>query len=178
MRIVAVILLGLATNLDNLCVGLAYGLGKKKITFGYNLLIALFSFVFTLICSYPTSLAADMGSLPNLIGGALLIVFGVFSLLPVIRKKEDAPQVREINFRQFCILGSAMAVNCIPAAIGVGMSGMAPLPASISVCAFSCILVGMGNHIGLKAAGRFNCDALTVISAVLMMVLGLLELLF
>ena len=41
MHIGMIILLGIAVNLDNLCLGLAFGVAKKHIPWYHNLIIAL-----------------------------------------------------------------------------------------------------------------------------------------
>ena len=77
------LLIGIATNLDNLGVGLVYGLRRIKVPPSSNLAIALTALLF----GYTSALAGTTlrhllaGSLANLLGALLLIGMGAWIML-------------------------------------------------------------------------------------------------
>ncbi|MFQ7108157.1 MAG: hypothetical protein ACLRQ4_23695, partial [Neglectibacter timonensis] len=72
-------------------------------------------------------------------------------------------------------LGVALALNCLAAAFGVGMSGISPLLVGLFVGGFSFLSVGIGNVLGLKTGKKLNGGLLSLLSAIAMMGLGILQ---
>lgn len=150
MDILSVLLIGVATNLDNLLIGAALGLRRRHISWLNNLLIALCSGAAALVCCSLSSLLAGLGRLPAIFGGSLLILLGVLSLLPAKgapaeEKIMQAGAPAKLSPGESLMLGVALALNCLAAAFGVGMSGLSPLLVGLFVGGFSFLSVGIGN---------------------------------
>ncbi|MBC8538734.1 hypothetical protein H8693_07275 [Christensenellaceae bacterium NSJ-63] len=180
MDILSVLLIGVATNLDNLLIGAALGLRRRHISWMNNLLIALCSGAAALVCCSLSSLLAGLGRLPAIFGGSLLILLGVLSLLPAKgapaeEKIMQAGAPAKLSPGESLMLGVALALNCLAAAFGVGMSGLSPLLVGLFVGGFSFLSVGIGNVLGLTTGKKLNGRLLSLLSAIAMMGLGLLQ---
>ncbi|SDO13517.1 sporulation membrane protein YtaF [Acetanaerobacterium elongatum] len=95
MHILSVILLSAAANLDNLSIGLAYGIRKVRIPFLSNLIVSMLSGVFTLItCFVGKSLSGVLpNSFGNILGGGIVCVMGIWSIAEyLIKLKQSAPE--------------------------------------------------------------------------------------
>lgn len=180
MDILSVLLIGVATNLDNLLIGAALGLRRRHISWLNNLLIALCSGAAALVCCSLSSLLARLGRLPAILGGSLLILLGVLSLLPAKENPAEERVMRtgapaKLSPSESLALGVALALNCLAAAFGIGMSGISPLLVGLFVGGFSFLSVGIGNVLGLKTGKKLNGGLLSLLSAIAMMGLGILQ---
>ena len=132
MHGISICLLGIATNLDNLCIGMAYGCRGQKIGVRVNAYIALISGLISLVlCLFSSCIAEGLQTLPNFIGACLLIAIGIWTLWPK-QQKETAVAAQASAW----VLGLALAVNCIPAAFGAGLTGLSPVWLGECCCGF------------------------------------------
>ncbi|MDG2653898.1 hypothetical protein P7M03_26425, partial [Vibrio parahaemolyticus] len=78
----SILLIGIASNLDNAGVGIAYGIRKIRISWFNNFIIAFFGFLFTLLAGFFGNWIALFISefTANLIGAIVLAIIGVFIL--------------------------------------------------------------------------------------------------
>ena len=83
MHWVTIILVGLASNLDNLGIGLAYGVKETKIPILSNIIIAFMSMIITYIAVIAggTIIEYISPNMANLLGSFLLCVIGLWTLL-------------------------------------------------------------------------------------------------
>ncbi|MDL2289567.1 manganese efflux pump [Clostridia bacterium OttesenSCG-928-F22] len=179
MQALSIILLGVATNLDNLLIGLAYGMNQKRISLPANLFIGILSGLITFVMCYAASFCMEWGRIPNYIGAGLIATLGIYTLIP--RKEKQGKRYSEaknITLEETCILGLALAVNCLAAAFGAGMTGLAAGPAGVIVGVFSMFAVGLGNYLGLFTATRINATYLNTASGIIMIVLGVIQAIF
>ena len=189
MHILSALLLGIATNIDNLLIGMLLGLQKKKITWWQNAVIALGALLATLLCCMASESLLSAGRLPNIVGAALLVFLGVRALLEARRSggggetavegagKTSAPGER-MSMHDCLCLTVALGVNVVAAAFGAGMTGMGAWMVALFVAGFSFLSVGLGNAAGLRS-GRLIVKerSLNVISAAAMILLGVVEML-
>ncbi len=176
MHILSALLLGISTNLDNLLIGLSFGLQRKKIPPLANGAIGLLSAAITCLFCYLSSLLAVFGRIPNLIGSILIILIGLYAFLPPKKEAAD-PHPTRFTWKETAALGCCLAVNCIPVAFGAGLTGISPLAASLSVGIISFLVVGIGNAVGLKVSSlKLNSRLPNCISGAIMICLGLAEL--
>lgn len=178
MHILSAILLGISTNLDNLLIGFSMGLQGRRIGRGENALIAAISVLAAGVCCCFSALFVRFGRLPNLAGGALMLLLGVRGLLP--ERGEGAQRCCDCAspMRETLLLGLCLALNCIPVSFAAGLTGIPPWAAAVSVGAMSMLLVGEGNRMGLRAhAPRLKPRALNRIGALMLVALGAMEML-
>lgn len=175
MHIISAILLGVSTNLDNLFLGMSFGMQKRKITLLCNLLIGLFSASATCLFCYFSSMFSGFGRIPNYIGGAIIILVGIFSLFSKESERGSGGGV-PLSLKESILLGTGLAINCIPVAFGAGLSGMPPWLASLSVGLLSVAVVAVGNRLGLYTSMKINGKFLNLLGGAIMILLGVIEL--
>ncbi len=182
-------ILGLAvsSSLDNLGVGIAYGIRNIRIGWVSNLVIAVICFFFSLAGILFGLWFAEVlpGILPTLIGGFLLFVIGIrIVLLAVPRKKPAAnptaaphstgikdilahPEIAdldksgEIGFGESVLLGVALSANALTNGLGAGLLGLSPLAISFTAAVGSFVTVWAGALLGARAA-NFRIGAFTL----------------
>ncbi len=183
MHLLSAFLLGIATNLDNLLLGIVYGLQNKRITPLKNFVIALCSGVASFICCYAASFCQGLGRWPNYIGSALLISLGVWPLLPKRGSKDanESPdtarasgELSVITWGETCTLGGALALNCLAASFAAGLTGVGALPLAGLVAACSFIAVWIGNAMGLVAKVGVKSNRLNWLACGMMIAMGIL----
>ena len=174
MHGISICLLGIATNLDNLCIGMAYGCRGQKRALRMNACIALISGLISLVlCLFSSCIAEGLQTLANFIGACLLIAIGIWTLWPK-QQKETAVAAQASAW----VLGLALAANCIPAAFGAGLTGLSPIWLGSTVAVFSFVTVGLGNRLGCSAKERWPGRLLDVLSALCMLIIGVVEMLW
>ncbi len=182
MHLGTIFLLGIAVNLDNLFIGMSYGLAKKAISASSNLLIALISGLASyVICAGAQMLTRTFSSLATVIGSGLLIGLGIWTIISCLRKKsekEDAagPAAKSIGFMEILMLGFALALNALAASLGMGLSGFSALEVGVSVGICSYMAVGLGNYFGKKAVSIRAFGKLDMIGGLILIVIGVWEL--
>ena len=150
----ASILLGLAANLDNLGIGIAYGVQNRLIRLPQNVLIA----AVTTAITYAAFAAGDglhrylLASLPNWLSGGCVIAFALFGL---IRSGAQATAIGchgEIGWRETVVLAATLSLNNIGLAIAGGFAGLSYRAALASIFGFSIALLSAGQIIGREAS--------------------------
>lgn len=204
--ILSVILLGIAANLDNLAIGLAYGIRGIKVPFKSNFTFAALSGAATLVSGCAGHLLSHIipKNVGNILGGAIVSVIGIYTILSFIfhdKKLQKADLTNEslsvsslgnimddpysadvdnsgdISFKEAFVLGTALALNCLAAGFGAGMTGVNILGLILSVMFFSLLTIGLGTHFGKKYASRYFGDKATVAAGILLLIVGLYEML-
>ncbi len=189
-----IIMIGVASNLDNLGIGLSYGIKSTKILFRYNLMIALISLLAAMLSLSVGSTAAHYVPLHDAnFGGGLLICFiGLWTVLTNgqwTSKEEEKENVaysgKSVNiadagdavmtFKEAFLLGIGLALNGMAIGLGAGASGVSPWLAAVSIGVFSLISVDIGVRSGKKISsiwiGRFS----NLIAGLLLIVIGFYE---
>ncbi len=185
MQAISAILLGIATNLDNLLLGAVYGARGKRIPVLSNICIALGSALATYACCALASLLRPYGRLFNIFGALILICIGLYPLLPKRKKAgtgdTDCPDQGQpggtISRKETMLLSSALAVNCLGASFGAGMTGMDAGLLTLLVAGCSFIAVLIGNRAGRMAKKTVNENLLNWVASGTMVVIGVIELL-
>jgi putative sporulation protein YtaF len=177
------IILGFAvsSSLDNLGVGISYGIRSIRIGFVSNFIIALICFLFSeagiLFGQWFSRILP--GILPVLVGTFLMIVIGIRIILLTIPRKQkrisnevvandktannfkgilknpeiaDADQSGEIGVGEAVILGIALSANAITNGLSAGLFGLSPLAISLTAAIGSFLTVWAGVALGRKAA--------------------------
>lgn len=176
------IILGFAisSSIDNLGVGISYGIRGIRIRLLSNVLIALICFLFseTGILFGKWLSKALPGIFPILVGAFLLFIIGIrIILLAAPRKKRtpnevvenesntqsikevlknpekaDVDQSGEIGLGEAMILGIALSANALTNGLGAGLLGLSPLAISLTAAIGSFITVWAGVALGRKVA--------------------------
>lgn len=180
MNWIIIMALTISSSIDNLGVGLSYGIRKLEIRFEKNLLIAVICFLFSMAgISFGVWIATILpGILPLVAGSFLLIIIGVrIILLSKPRNKEltnespetdkktgnikrllkktklaDVNQSNEIGWGESVVLGIALSANALTNGVGAGLLGLSPLIISALAGIGSFITVWAGVRLGSRLA--------------------------
>lgn len=168
------VLIALVSNLDNLGVGVAYGIRGTKISEVPNLIIAAITMAgtagaITFGRGLSTLIAPSTGAT---VGSLIIIGIGVTTVLTSIvadgaRTSSTLPHGDPargrsggsdfISYRAAVVLGVALSVNNVGTGIGAGLAGVAPLTTTLLAGAFSLLFIGFGSSAG-KALARLLFD--------------------
>ncbi|WP_240420639.1 sporulation membrane protein YtaF [Paenibacillus periandrae] len=171
----------ISSSLDNLGVGISYGIRGIRIGFVSNLIMAIICFLFSeagiLFGQWLSTVLP--GIFPVLVGAFLLIIIGIrIILFAVPRKKQrsvkgdqeisdnhslkgilqnpeaaDIDKSGEIGMLEAVILGIALSANAVTNGLGAGLLGLSPLAISLTAAVGSFITVWFGVALGRKVAG-------------------------
>ncbi|WP_042346497.1 manganese efflux pump [Bacillus massiliigorillae] len=186
MHIITIILVGLAANLDNLGIGLAYGIKKTKIPLLSNIVIAVISMIVTYIAVITGNTITHYISTTtaNLLGSILLCIIGIWTILaPVFSKPTpfenpeyiDWDQNQIISAKEAIYLGFTLSLNCLATGIAIGANNISPLWTVVSIGLFSLITIGIGSKFGYILAKTVFGKHSTTISGVFLILIGLYE---
>lgn len=200
MHLLSVFAIGIASNIDNLGIGMSYGMRSTRVPFFSNLLIALLSVIATFLSMTAGDLVSHTLQSPvaNAAGGVMIIVLGLWSIRPgAFRRpaeqaapgstegsvlslldnpeKADRNQDHILSWRESISLGLALAMNCIASGFGAGISGVSPVWTSVSVGVFSLITIELGIRIGYRLADTWIGRYANAIGGILLIGIGLYE---
>lgn len=186
MHWITIILVGIAANLDNLGIGLAYGVKKTKIPFTSNLTIAVVSMIVTYLSVLLGGVLIEFISQEkaNIVGCILLCVIGLYTIVSnrfecakseENLEKIDKDQNNIISIREAIVLGLILSINCIGGGIGIGANGISAIFTVISIGFFSLLTFAIGGHFGLILSKTFIGKNSTLISGVILIGIGIFE---
>ncbi|EKN70810.1 hypothetical protein BABA_03064 [Neobacillus bataviensis LMG 21833] len=170
-----------SASVDNLGIGISYGIRKIRIGFGANLLIGMICFLMSIMgISFGMWLSKILpGMFPVIIGAIFLCIIGIrIILLGAPRKKgdfavstdsdssqtsgmkgilrnpesADVDRSGEIGMGEAVVLGIALSANALTNGLGAGLLGFSPLAISLTAAIGSIISVWCGVKLGYKLA--------------------------
>ncbi|WP_027417631.1 manganese efflux pump [Aneurinibacillus terranovensis] len=194
--LIAILAIGVASNLDNAGAGIAYGVRKVCIPWFANFIIALMGFLLALIGGIFGKWLALWTTpfLGNLIGMIVLSSIGIWvlcqpfltppseqtksnsnSFLRILRNPEEAnlDGSKTISFTEAIILGIALSVNNLAGGFDAGITHLNVWATSFIYGVLSYLCVGLCTYLG----SRFVADKLgkqaTVVAGILLILVGL-----
>ncbi|WP_442603673.1 sporulation membrane protein YtaF [Paenibacillus sp. KN14-4R] len=173
MHVISILLVAFASNLDNLGVGISFGMKSTRIPFFSNLMIAFITMTGTFISMIMGEFLSQYVSetFANIAGASIIALIGLQTIWTSLRPKKVLDTTKEssdlasvirhpinadsdhnltISWKESLALGLALALNNIATGIGAGATGISPLWTTISAGIFSFIFVGGGVRIGCK----------------------------
>jgi len=183
MHWISIILIGLASNIDNLGIGVSFGTRSIRIPILSNLLIAILGMTAAylsitmgnLISGYMSRQNADM------IGGMILMALGAWSMRPKGAVPAGAipssasEESTVISWKESVSLGLALSLNGFAMGFGAGVSGVSPIMAAISVGLFSMVTVAIGERIGHQIARTWLGKYSNAVGGLLLIAIGFYE---
>jgi putative sporulation protein YtaF len=198
MHWISILFIAFASNLDNLGIGISFGIRSTKIPILSNAMIAG-------ITMAGTYLSMEMGlfisgyisdNAANLIGATLIIMIGMWTIMSSLRNKSkeqvnpkgssligmirnpavaDVDHNNVISLSESFTLGTALALNNIATGIGAGATGVSPLWTTLIAGLFSLLFVGYGSQVGhLIARTRFRRYS-NFTAGILLILIGIYE---
>lgn len=172
MAWIMILAFAISSSIDNLGVGMSYGIQKVPIQMKQNILIAVICFLFSLCGIYFGIWIYKIipGIFPIILGAILLFIIGIRVVLLAKAKDGQSPKVEEnglkgiwknpevvseqkgIGWLESVVLGIALSANALTNGIGAGLIGLSPFSISITAAFGSLFSVWIGVKIGSKMA--------------------------
>ncbi|MCG7346484.1 manganese efflux pump [Sporosarcina sp. ACRSL] len=178
MKLLTILLIAIAANLDNLGISIAYGLRANRISFRYNFIISFISTVCAFISIFVGGILSEVmsKSTSNLVGGILLIGLGLWVVMKSSNPSNGSEhKIGSINWKGAVVLGFILAFNCLSIGFSAGVTGVEPLSTALAIGLFSFISISigvrLGEHIGTSWLGKRAEPA----GGILLIVIGLFE---
>ncbi|MNI12659.1 manganese efflux pump MntP [compost metagenome] len=196
--LMAVLAIGLASNLDNAGVGIAYGVQKIRIPWYSNLAIAIISFLATLVSGLFGSLISIWMEpwIGQVVGTVVIVAVGIWVLLQPFRQKSSRPEPeggngsnftrllsnpeeadrdssQSISLAESLLLGIALAMNALAGGFNAGITHLNVWLTSLSVGFFSFGLLALCSLFGERYAAEKLGNRATVVSGLLLIVIGI-----
>ncbi|MCJ7842029.1 manganese efflux pump [Lederbergia sp. NSJ-179] len=185
-------LLTISSSIDNLGVGLSYGIRGIRISTYSNCIIALICFLFSVVGIYFGIWIAHIlhGGLPTILGAVILAIIGIRIIL--LAKPTNSPKTTYslnksvglqdssyIGTGESIILGVALSANALTNGVGAGLLGISPILISFLAAAGSFFAIWAGVTWGFKLMnvriGRFTLGEFgTFISGILLIFVAVL----
>lgn len=196
MQLVPSLLFGISASLDALLTGIVFGVRGSRIRFWQNLLISAITLLGTcLSVGLGSQLVAVLpASFWNLLGSLILILFGVYYLnkfmIFLLKKYRESKQLAAtqssgksslqpaaMSLRDACILGCALSANNIGIGLSASIAGLSLLPAATVTFLFSLTFLALGNRLGQCHSLPFTEHTTDLITGLLLIILGAVEIL-
>ena len=157
-RIGSTVLFALAANADNLTVGIAYGMKRRRIRWERNLLIAAVTTLITLVALTVGRQIREVlpPRLPDMLGGGLLVLLAAVSIAceqvgAVVQFTNPLTRFAErtsVGLGESFILSATLSINNIGLAIAGGIGGVTYAAAAASIFCLSMAMLAFGQAIG------------------------------
>lgn len=201
VHILSFLLFATSVNLDNLLVGIAYGVKGIRIHFFSNLLIAVITTVGTVVSMLVGAVLIQFLStgLSTLLGSMILIALGVWMMKDFFWKgkvkreednvkasandilrdpeKADADCSGCIEGREAILLALALSLNNFGLGLGASIAGLNIVVTAVSSFVFSLLSLGLGVKLGRRYLSKFAGKYAALFSGLLIILLGIYELL-
>jgi putative Mn2+ efflux pump MntP len=180
-HLLSAILLAVSANLDNLGVGLAYGMSGRGFRLAHAWLIALVSGAGTLVSMAAGEWLNDFTTeaCANLIGSLLLVAIGLQAIVHAVRSEASGAARVERNAttsREAAVLAVSLSVNNLGSGLGAGISHVSvPVTTALTIAGSMAAIVG-GCRLGAHAASGISKRALGVTAGLLVTAVGIYEL--
>lgn len=191
MKLVPLMLFALACNFDNFIIGISYGIKNIKVNAKSVFIIALPTFLGTYLSLIMGNKVFELvpNNNSNIISSILLIGIGIYSLIKNYIKKEslnntevaqryDKDKNGSIDTKEAVLLGLFLALNNVCIAIGFSTNSYNKMLVSIITSILSAIGFNLGNSLGKKFKPKSFDYYGNTISALLIIILGILEMFF
>jgi putative Mn2+ efflux pump MntP len=157
-RFGSTLLFALAANTDNLTVGIAYGLKRRRIRWKQNLLIAAVTTLITLVALTVGRQIRDVlpPGLPDMLGGALLVLLAAVGIVceqlgAVVQFANPLTRFAErssVGPGESLFLTATLSINNIGLAVAGGIGGVSYASAAACIFCLSMVMLALGQAIG------------------------------
>jgi putative Mn2+ efflux pump MntP len=189
MLLLAAVLVGALSNLDNLAVGVAFDMRNTRIAAAPNMIIAAVTMAGTagaitsghaLSRLMPASIASALGSLIITAIGAWIILAQLHTRPALVSTRMPAPvygpgdrtRSTVISYREAFALGIALALNNIASDVGAGAAGIPPITTSLLAGAFSLLCVGAESKAGCSASHQLSGTRASLAAGLVLLTVG------
>jgi len=192
-----IVTLGVASNLDNLAVGVAYGIRRISISTPANLAIAGIAFLFTVASVLAATQVRHVLSprSADLLGSLILIGIGIWmlpvrksrppeappatgrrpTLMNILRGPElaDRDHSNVISLSESLLLGFALSLNCLTNSFSAGLWNLRVMPVAVCNATLSFVTLWCGTWLGNRYGAHWLGRKADAIAGVLLLLMGL-----
>lgn len=179
--ILSSIVLSLSTNLDNLAVGISFGVRNCIVPTYANFAIAILSGLSTFISIYLGEQISQYlpPGFTGIIGSLILIIIGSATILQTFKSDSNEPEdlnssnsINRLNLRDSILLGCALTLTNFGTGVGAGIAQFNTLLSSFS-CFFSSLLtIGGGYWMGKNFIQKQLRIDVGLVAGLLLVILG------
>lgn len=198
--ILSALLVSLSFNLDNIVIGIAYGIKKIRIGLSANLIIALVTAAGTFLSMaagqyisdfLPVGFANGLGAVIMELFGLYFVVQSIFTLKKNKKSKElalkDVPDMLEyaeksdlnhngsISIKEAVLVGLGLMVNNLGTGIAASITHIGAFATAAATFFISLLTLSFGNYLGKRALGNLVGKYASLISGCILVLLGILE---
>lgn len=190
LDLISAILFSFSANLDNIAIGISYGIKKIHIPNVTTFFIAIFTTIFTLISMMlgryiilflDETIANSIGSYLLVLLGSIYIVKEIFESLSKNKRSDDENEIiktkniTNIKIKELIVVVFMLSINNIGAGIAASATGMNILLTCIFSFLFSYIFLLFGNNLGRKVTGNYIEKYCNIISSIILILIGIME---
>lgn len=186
MNILSSLLFAISANADNFVVALSYGINKIRIGLSSNLLISLITLTGTVLSMSLIKIISSPvpENIANLIGSAMLILIGVWTIVKPLLKKIDSDGIIDnpekadkdnsstIDAKESITLGLALTLNNVGLGIGASITGLNIVLTSLLTFGLSLLMIVVGYFVGSYYLSKVFSKRATIVSGLVIIVLG------
>ena len=189
MYLIMLILITFASTADSFIIGFNYGLKKVRINNTSNFYISIVTCIGTFLSMHAGKLLSNLISarVANMMGGIVLVLLGIYmlkmTLFPtknkMVKMSEDPTMIDEdksqvIELKEALLIGLILSINNIGMGVGAGITGM-PVFITPFICGVaSFVFVKSGSSLGGLFQKEKLSEYLEILSAVFVLLLGIL----
>lgn len=198
MHWLSVLTIAFASNLDNLAIGIAFGVRSTRIPIMSNVIIALITMVGTYLSMTIGEMIAFYmsGFVANVLGATLIACIGLWTIIdnwrkggteqPVSNQETSSDPIRNpyaadvdqnniISMKESVALGIALAMNNLAVGIGAGATNVSSLLTTMFAGLFSLTFIGFGSKVGYAMSRTWFGKYSGIIGGVLLFLIGIYE---
>ncbi|MGL4656827.1 MAG: manganese efflux pump MntP family protein [Sarcina sp.] len=182
MLILSAFIFSLSSNIDNLVIGISYGIKEEKISMLSNIIIAI-------ITTLGTYISMEFGKficrfishdISNLFGAITLLLMGAYFVTQSIIEKEkdkkvEKKKVTKLSAKDTILLALALASNNLGVGVAASITGLGIKWVLIFTFITSILTISIGQSLGDHVIGKFIGKYDSLISGILLVLLGVLE---
>ncbi len=190
LNLISALLFSFSSNLDNIAIGISYGVKKIHISNLTTLFIALFTTIFTFVSMILGKYIIIFfnENIANSIGSYLLIFLGIIYIIKdIIQNFKKNEQIEEksitkknniinIKIKELIAVVFILSINNIGAGIAASATGISILLTCIFSLLFSFLFLLLGNNIGKIVISKYIEKYCNIISAAILILIGLIQL--
>ena len=181
-------LFSISANIDNIPIGLSYGVKKTHISILKNILICIITSIVTflsMLIGQNISKFFDI-KITNILGSILLFFLGIYPIAKNIFIKEKNDRLNEneknilmnndISIKELLLIIITLSLNNIAAGIAASITGVNILCTTICTFVFGTIFLYIGNNLGKRINNKLVEKYSELISSFILILIGVMEL--
>lgn len=181
-------LFSISANIDNIPIGLSYGVKKTHISVFKNILICMITSIVTflsMLIGQNISKFFDI-KIANILGSFLLILLGVYPIAKSIFLKEKNDRLNKndknilthnnISVKELLLIIVTLSLNNIAAGIAASITGVNIICTTICTFVFGTVFLYIGNNLGKRINNKPVEKYSELISSFILILIGIMEL--